>query len=130
MSSKEKLIIEFRDQLIKFLDELIDQFPSESQFIIIRILVKDQILIEDVLGQFIKDILPEKNNIKQRKDTFFTDNKFLKTKNGSLFKTVWECPQLDKEDREIIWKWIDLFVLTLKSFYPYLLTSIKYQVLH
>ena len=51
MSSKEKLIIEFRDQLIKFLDELIDQFPSESQFIIIRILVKDQILIEDVVFQ-------------------------------------------------------------------------------
>ena len=71
MSSKEKLIIEFRDQLIKFLDELIDQFPSESQFIIIRILVKDQILIEDVLGQFIKDILPEKNNIKNRKDCVF-----------------------------------------------------------
>tara|TARA_B100001123_G_C14701421_1_gene785428 strand:+ start:144 stop:530 length:387 start_codon:yes stop_codon:yes gene_type:complete len=117
MSSKEKLIIEFRDQLIKFLDELIDQFPSESQFIIIRILVKDQILIEDVLGQFIKDILPEKNNIKQRKDTFFTDNKFLKTKNGSLFKTVWECPQLDKEDREIIWKWIDLFVYLGEQYY-------------
>ena len=117
MSSKEKLIIEFRDQLIKFLDELIDQFPSESQFIIIRILVKDQILIEDVLGQFIKDILPEKNNIKQRKDAFFTDNKFLKTKNGSLFKTVWECPQLDKEDREIIWKWIDLFVYLGEQYY-------------
>ena len=110
MSSKEKLIIEFRNQLIKFLDELIDQFPGESQFIIIRILVKDQILTENVLGQFIKDILPEKNNIKNRKDSFFTNNKFLKTKNGSLFKTVWECSQLDKEDREIIWKWIDLFV--------------------
>ena len=111
MSSKEKILSQFKSQLIKFVDELIDQFPNESDFIIIRILIKDQMNIEDIMKKFINDVLPYKEDIKARKDSFFINNKFIETSNGSLFKILWESNNLDDDDRIIIWKWIDLFVI-------------------
>ena len=57
-SPRIKLLLQFRDQMIRFLDELIEQFPSESQFIIIRIFFKDKIPVEDIIGNFIKQVLP------------------------------------------------------------------------
>ena len=116
MSSKEKILSQFKSQLIKFVDELIDQFPNESDFIIMRILIKDQMNIEDIMEKFINDVLPYKEDIKERNDSFFIENKFIQTSNGSLFKILWESNNLDIDDRIIIWKWIDLFVVISKKY--------------
>ena len=69
MSLKEKLLVQFKGQLIYFIDELIEQFPEESDFIIMRILIKDQMNIEDIIEKFIADILPNKQDIKDRKNS-------------------------------------------------------------
>ena len=116
MSSKDRILSQFKDQLINFIDELIEQFPDESNFIIIRILIKDQMDTEDIIKKFIKDVLPYKEDIKERKDAFFLKNKFIETSNGSLFKMLWESNNLDNDDRIIIWKWIDLFVILGKKY--------------
>jgi len=116
MSLKEKLLVQFKGQLIYFIDELIEQFPEESDFIIIRILIKDQMNIEDIIEKFIADILPNKQDIKDRKNSFFIENKFLETRNGSLFKTIWESENLDEDDKKIIWKWMDLFVCIAQKY--------------
>lgn len=55
---KISLIREFRMVLVSFLDELIEQFPHEGDFVIIRIFIKDQVPMADVLGRFIRDLLP------------------------------------------------------------------------
>ena len=116
MSSKEKILSQFKSQLIKFVDELIDQFPNQSNFVIMRILIKDQMNIEDIMKKFINDVLPHKEDIKERNDSFFIKNKFIQTSNGSLFKILWESDNLDDDDRIIIWKWIDLFVVIGKKY--------------
>jgi hypothetical protein len=109
-----QVLSDFKNNLIKFFDELIDQFSSEPDLVIIRILIKDRLPIADVMTYFISDILPEKPKIKARDETFFTEGKSLfgmmPEEQANTFKRIWKSSQLDKEDRLVIWSWVDLFV--------------------
>ena len=64
-SKKLRLLEEFRNQLVNFLDELIEQFPMESDFVLIRMFIKDQVPVTDILGRFIRDLLPLKDVVKK-----------------------------------------------------------------
>ena len=114
--NKLKLLNEFRTQLVSFLDELIDQFPMEGDFVLIRMFIKDQIPVTDILGRFNRDLLPLKKEVKDRNEKFFLDNTILYT-GGKIqsskidhFKNLWLSDKLDKSDRETIWDWMDLFM--------------------
>lgn len=113
---KLQIMFEFRNQLVTFLDELIEQFPQEGDFVIIRIFIKDQIPVCDVIGRFIRDLLPLREQVKAKNEDFFLQNSILYT-GASLandkvnhFKDLWLSNQLDDNDRDIIWKWMDLFI--------------------
>ena len=124
-SPRIKLLLQFRDQMIRFLDELIEQFPSESQFIIIRIFFKDKIPVEDIIGNFIKQVLPHKEFIKTRNEKFFLQgtniyNSAYKShgkESVDHFKNLWTSSLLDKDDRKILWSWFDLFVLLGEKYF-------------
>ena len=62
----------FKTNLISFVDELIGQFPREPDLIILRIFLKDQVPIQDVMSKFIyainKDDQKNKKDIKDRND--------------------------------------------------------------
>jgi hypothetical protein len=111
---KLALIREFRVQLVDFLDELIEQFPLEGDLVIIRIFIKDQLPMADVLGRFIRDLLPFADQVKNREDKFFIDNTLLyagasmAVNKINHFKNLWMSDQLDDVDREQVWKWMDL----------------------
>jgi hypothetical protein len=110
---KLNLIREFRMVLVSFLDELIEQFPHEGDFVIIRIFIKDQVPMADVLGRFIRDLLPFANQVKERNERFFLDNTLLYTgasiadNKVNHFKNLWLSDQLDTNDRETVWQWMD-----------------------
>lgn len=111
-----KIMKEFRDQLIRFLDELIEQFPKEGDFVLIRIFIKDQIPMVDVIGRFIRDLLPLRKQVEERNESFFLQNTILYT-GASIsahkvdhFKQLWTSTLLDQTDRDIIWSWMDLFI--------------------
>jgi len=112
---------EFRDQLIRFLDELIEQFPLEGEFVIFRIFLRDQIPITDVIGRFIRDLLPLKHLVEKRDEQFFLENKvlYMGSQNNAMgyfadrvdhFKKLWVSDQLCDEDRVVMWKWMDVFM--------------------
>lgn len=113
-NAKLKLMYEFRNQLILFLDELIEQFPDESDLIIIRIFMKDQIPVYDVIGRYIRDLLPLKEQIIKKDARFFLDNKLLYINNNisddkiNHFKELWCSNRLDDNDRNMIWEWMNL----------------------
>lgn len=117
------LMQEFRSQLVSFLDELIEQFPSEGDFVLIRIFIKDQLPIPDVLGRYIRDLLPFQNQVKERDESFFLNNQLLYT-GGNMaqsrinhFKKLWVSEKLDDNDREIIWQWMDAFNNIANKYY-------------
>lgn len=120
---KLNIMMEFRHQLVLFLDELIEQFPQEGDFVIIRIFIKDQIPVADVIGRFIRDLLPLEEQVKERNEAFFLQNTILYT-GASIakdkinhFKNLWLSDQLDENDRKIIWEWMDLFIAISKKYY-------------
>jgi len=75
--SELKLLQTFKNQIINFLDELIQQFPEEAEFVIIRIFVKDQIPLGDVIGRFIKECLPHHDQIRMKNQSFFLDSDII-----------------------------------------------------
>ena len=113
------ILKEFKKNLISFVDELIDQFPSEGDLVILRIYFSDQCEIKQVMESFTQYLNRDDNiikkNIEERNDSFFLNHNTLfenvVDKSKILhFKKIWRSPQLDQEDKEIIWKWIDSFV--------------------
>ena len=76
--SETQILIQFKNSLISFIDELIEQFPQEPDLIILRIFLKDQIPIEDVITKFTYTI--NKNNqelkksISDRNEAFFLES--------------------------------------------------------
>jgi hypothetical protein len=120
---KISLIREFRMVLVSFLDELIEQFPHEGDFVIIRIFIKDQVPMADVLGRFIRDLLPCAEQVKSRNEKFFLDNTLLYSGASvadtkvNHFKNLWLSNQLDDNDRETVWKWMDALNKIASQYY-------------
>jgi len=114
------VLSEFKNNIITFFDELIDQFPDLGELVIMRIFLKDQICIKDVIEmtgfQLNKNQGIIRKMIKDRNEEFFLEeNNFFDVlsenkKNFLKFSSIWRSKRLDKEDKETIWKWIDSFV--------------------
>lgn len=131
-SKKIKLLTHFRSQIIKFMDELIGQFPKRSEFYFIRIFVKDQIPLEDVLGRFIKIVLPYRYIIKKKDADIIFDNDIItkgiigvsekqyvneNLESAEIFKELWLADELSDDDREVIWQWFNVFIEIAHSYY-------------
>jgi len=114
MTKQLKYLEEFRNQLLQFLDELIEQFPEETDLVIIRIFLKDQISVYDIMGRFIRDVLPFQDEIKCRNESFFLENSFLYVgtcmKKIDHFQNLWKSNRLDEHDKTVIWKWMDVLI--------------------
>ena len=117
--SAEDILQEFKNQLVNFFDELINQFPSEGDLVVIRLFLSNQIPIRDVMNHFNYQLNKEnklfKTMIKNRDEQFFLENNLFDL-NGtnrdkmSHFKRLWRSGVLDDEDKEVMWRWVDSFV--------------------
>lgn len=114
MSSKIQILIDFKTSLVNFFDELIEQFPEEGDLVVIRIFLNDQVPIADVMNTVIAKLLPLKELVKKRDESFFINNNVLFDKldknKVNHFKKLWRSDKLDAEDRKVIWQWYDLFI--------------------
>lgn len=119
MEGKLYYMKEFRNCLVQFLDELIEQFPNEPNFVIMRIFIKDQAPMEEVLGRFIRDVLPYRKQAQDRDCKFFIEHPFLflsqedmdtTKEHFNYFTELWQSDVLDETDRNVIWSWVDVFM--------------------
>ena len=117
---KIRILSIFKDQFITFLDELIAQFPKEPDLVIVRIFMKDQVPIEDVMCHVIKEILPFETKIDAKDEGFFLENKRLFNEISSEsvihFKRLWTSTSLDNDDRDAIWDWFKSFCILAKRY--------------
>jgi hypothetical protein len=107
------ILDQFKKQLISFFDELIGQFPEAPELVVLRILFKDQLPIKRVMENFIYKLISVRELIKNRDEMFFLEhNIFSFTDKDSVnnLKKIWKSGRLDKEDKDIVWNWIDSFV--------------------
>lgn len=121
MGSDIETLIEFKKQLIIFLDELCNQFPNEGDLIVFRLFISNQIDIKDVMETVIYKLNSNDGEIKKmistRNENFFIDYSLFgectndnATKINHL-KKIWLSGTMDEEDKEVLWNWIDVFVL-------------------
>ena len=118
MTSKLQLLNTFKTQLINFCEELCELLPHDNEeFILLKIFIDSQIPIEIAMQNFIKKINKNegeiKNMIKERNDEFFlTKNvfKFVAKEKITKLASVWNSNKLDDDDKDAIWRWMDLFV--------------------
>lgn len=113
--SEISLLASLKRELVSFLDELIESFPNESDFVISRIFVKDQIPIKDIMMYVVTKLCPLYDQIKNRDEKFFLENNVLfegfdNTGKVNHFRNLWLSPNVDNDDREVIWKWVDSLV--------------------
>ena len=108
MSAQQQLRILsiFKDQFITFLDELIAQFPNEPDLVIVRIFMKDQVPVADVLCHVIQEILPHEKKILAKDDRFFLENKTLLQELSSEtvihFNHLCNSKDIDNKDKNAI----------------------------
>lgn len=118
--SEIEILKQFKDGLITFLDELIDQFPQEGDLIIIRIFLKDRIPITDMMNTFVINILPFKKMVIDRNEDFFLNHcNILDSHDKSKvnkFKTLWRSPYLDDDNKRIVWEWFDSFIYLAEKY--------------
>jgi len=121
--SELQILSQFKNSLISFFDELIELFPEESDLIMIRIFLKDQIPIMEVMNilnfNINKNDAKLKIQMEQHNEQFFLENNFLEgiDKNKVLhFKKLYKSPRLDTEDKAMIWKWIDSFLIMINKY--------------
>ena len=115
--SEIEVLTEFKTQLISFFDELIGQFPLEGDLVVVRLFFANQIPIQDVMNNFNHKINTNdqelRKMIKNRNEAFFLENNIFdnlgKDKINNI-KKIWRSDRLDKEDKEVIWNWIDAFM--------------------
>ena len=118
------VLIQFRDSLVMFFDELISLFPQEGDFVLIRIFVKDRVPMVDLMNIFILKILPTKTMINKRNEDFFLNDASLfddviKEEQKSKiikYKKLWRSKSLDKDDKMVIWKWLESFVFIAEKY--------------
>ena len=123
MPSEIEILIQLRSQLVSFFDELIESYPSETEFVVYRIFICDQLPILDVMQYIVDKLVPLEEQVKQKDEKFFLNNNILfenlgdKGKNKlNHFKNIWLSDNTDNEDREILWKWFSTFIYLAKAY--------------
>jgi len=111
------ILIKFKKQLCSFFDEIIEQFPEESDFIVAKMFVSNQIPIKDAMEGFNSFMSSDDNKIKsmvkERNEKFFIDESpfsFMSRDRNDKLSEIWRSGRLDDEDKEVIWNWVDSFI--------------------
>ena len=114
----------FKDNLVKFLDALVSQLPTETDLVIIRIMLGDTLPIEQVMEIFSKRILPYGDFIQRKDAKFFLECtdlfEGLKADKVHYFKNLWLSNNFNDDDRDQLWKWFALFWKLATMYQPYL----------
>lgn len=125
MSSVEIVVLQrFKVGIVQFLDELINWMPDDEELIATRILVNDQIPIEELMLKFIQHIYPLEKQIAERDDNFFLNDPkvFGRVKDQQRvmsLKKLWTHSEFTKEDKDKAWKWMDFFIKCIKLYKQY-----------
>jgi hypothetical protein len=120
MSDKKfELLVKFKNVLLEFIDELVQQFPNDSDIVMCRIFIKDQIPTQTIMDKFRKYFIPHNELIMNQDPQFFTigtsDFCASLNLNTNIFEKIWYSGTLDEDDQQVIWQWItSLYKLVLK----------------
>lgn len=119
--SSLRIATQFQKSLAELLAELYSRFPGEIDLVTAQVFVTTMATPEKVICSFIQYILPHKDKIANRDDSFFINE--VSSILGAEYKSkmdylerLWQSSTLDEQDREDIWCWFDAFVLLAEKY--------------
>jgi hypothetical protein len=117
MSSELELLQQLKHQLVTFLDELIESFPNEKDFVIFRLFVNETLPIAEIMRYIVENLCPLQDMVKARNEDFFLNYNILFERFDSddknkvnHFKRLWTSGNLDKDDKDTMWRWFTSFI--------------------
>mgnify|MGYP000877060100 CR=1 FL=1 len=118
MNKTERIVADFKSSLVQFLDELIETFPSNQDFIMMRVLIKDQIPITVIMDSFVEDVDSLRRKVDTRDESFFTEYNpiFAKLGKEQTFQAAWSSIRHDKENTDVMWRWISKLVRLAENY--------------
>jgi hypothetical protein len=119
MAAATKTLNDFKNQMIDFLDELIEKFPQETKLVLGRFFIKDRISAQTLMDNFIEHIVPHRQHVLDRDDVFFlehADALLGATSSLQHFRELWQSPTLAAADRAVIWDWFQAFLYLAESY--------------
>jgi len=121
---QQEILRLFHKNLLQFLDNLITLLPNESDLIVLRIMFRDQIPLDQAMSIFCERILPHQAKISACDESFFIDNadlfEGLAHEKVHYFKNIWLSPSFDTDDKQAMWNWFKLFLTLAVQYKPYL----------
>lgn len=118
MNKTERIVADFKASLVQFLDELIETFPLNQDFIMMRVLIKDQIPITVIMDSFVEDVDTLRLKVDARDESFFTEYNpiFAKLGKEQTFQTAWASIRHDRENTDVMWRWIAKLVRLAENY--------------
>jgi hypothetical protein len=101
---------------IDFLNELVGQFPEETDLIWARIWVETQIDAARLMDRVVERVLPHRDAILRADEAFFLGNAaaLIGEKRADRLIVLWNG--LAEDDRRIAWAWVQSFVAIAERF--------------
>lgn len=119
---KNKLVSVLHTKVIEFLGCVIDMFPHESELIIAQIFIQNQVDPKKVMENFLFYMSHEdvKKSVKEKDEGFFlNDNSIFSSLNSDKtnhIKKIWRSGQLEDDEKEIMWNWVNLFLKIIEKY--------------
>ena len=114
MSVEHDYLEQLRVHVVNFIDELIETFPDETDFIRFRIFINNQLAPQELMSYVTLKLLPNQELIKNKDPNFFFSSNILFEKLDCIsvnhIRNIWLSKKFDKNDREVLWKWFASFV--------------------
>jgi len=109
-------IYQYKNTLVKFINEIYEQFPEEGELLLIKFCLEK--LPATISFNMFNTLLHKnegkvKHMIKERNHDFFfhCNNLGFYGKNKmKYFYDIWRSERVDEDTRSIIWDWIDALV--------------------
>jgi hypothetical protein len=132
MSSDKKfeLQVKFKNNMLKFIDELIELCPDRGEFFMVKVFVRDNVPLPEIIERFADIVLPYTAQIKEKNQDFFLTTTALydsmtgfeymrENDNGKMLiestRKLWS-EKFDEDDKNACWKWLNLFVILAKKY--------------
>lgn len=100
-------VSEFRTALLNFINDLVDQFPEESDLKSAQLIVSNILSEKLIYDMFVTHFYTYKDKIVTENEEFFLNNdsvfNMVNGKQLLQLKNIWLSDNLDASDKEAIW---------------------------
>jgi len=133
--SKQVYGNKFKNSLLQFLDELIEQYPTYPTLVMVRIYIKDRVTPVQTIEKFVQEVLPYSTFIVKRNELLFSELNVIyrscfgakKEKNIKNLKTLWI--NSDDENKNTIWRWFELFLSLSQKYHKKFMKDVDISLL-